>query len=426
MLRLKIDQVFAGLMIAVMALIVVHAPLQVFFSQFAAENALYIKGWKELLMFAAIPLALVMISKRRSWPELVADKLFWLIVAYAMLHILALLQWQGLEASLAGLIIDLRYILFFALCYVLIGLYPRYRQLMLRIALIGAAVVVSFGMLQLLLPADALKVLGYSESTIAPYNTIDRNDDFIRYQSTLRGPNPYGAYAASVVIIGLAWLTARRWDWRLGLLTAAATLSTYLSHSRSAFIALGVGVIIVLGYRYGGKIRRWQWGALVGLALVAGLGLFALRDSYFVSNILLHEDPVGGSSVSSNDEHLRSLVEGTENALQDPLGDGVGSSGSASILAGDANIIENQYLMIAHEVGWLGLALFAAIYGTVMYRLWLGRKDPWALGVFASGIGLALIGMLLPVWADDTVSIVWWGLAAVVLAPSLRVTKAKR
>src|SRR5690606_23612802 len=103
--------------------------------------------------------------------------------------------------------IDLRYILFFALCYVLIGLYPRYRQLMLRIALIGAAVVVSFGMLQLLLPADALKVLGYSESTIAPYNTIDRNDDFIRYQSTLRGPNPYGAYAASVVIIGLAWLT---------------------------------------------------------------------------------------------------------------------------------------------------------------------------------------------------------------------------
>jgi hypothetical protein len=31
----------------------------------------------------------------------------------------------------------------------------------------------------------------------------------------------------------------------------------------------------------------------------------------------------------------------------------------------------------------------------------------------ASGIGLALIGLLLPVWVDDTVSIVWWGLAAI-------------
>jgi len=38
-----------------------------------------------------------------------------------------------------------------------------------------------------------------------------------------------------------------------------------------------------------------------------------------------------------------------------------------------------------------------------------------ALGVFASGIGLALVGFFLPVWADDTVSIIWWGLAAVVV-----------
>jgi hypothetical protein len=51
-----------------------------------------------------------------------------------------------------------------------------------------------------------------------------------------------------------------------------------------------------------------------------------------------------------------------------------------------------------------------------MIRLWQRRTDWLALGLFSSGIGLALIGLLLPVWVDDTVSIVWWGLAAVAIA----------
>jgi hypothetical protein len=72
-------------------------------------------------------------------------------------------------------------------------------------------------------------------------------------------------------------------------------------------------------------------------------------------------------------------------------------------------------LFIAHEAGWLGLLLFIAIFGLVMVRLWHARADWLALGVFASGIGLALIGLLLPVWVDDTVAIVWWALAAVAI-----------
>ncbi len=410
----------------VFGLIVIHAPLQVFFGSLAPDYALYIKGWKELLMLLAVPIAVVIITRAGRWRELVKDKLFWLIAAYGFLHILALLQWQGMEASLAGLIIDLRYVLYLGLVYVLVWLRPEYRSLLLKIAAVGAGVVVAFGMMQLLLPHDALKYIGYGPDTIRPYNTVDRNYDFIRYQSTLRGPNPYGAYAASVAIIALAWLLSRRWDWRAGLLGAAAVAATYFSHSRSAFIALGVGALIVLAYRYARKISRTQWLGLAGIAVAVLAGLFMMRDTYFVSNVLLHEDPVGGSAISSNDEHWRSLVEGTESVIQDPLGDGVGSSGSASILSGNTNIIENQYLMIAHEVGWLGLALFALIFVEILRRLWLQRADPWSVGVFASGIGLAIIGILLPVWADDTVSIVWWGLAGALLAPSAHGPKSRR
>ena len=102
--------------------------------------------------------------------------------------------------------------------------------------------------------------------------------------------------------------------------------------------------------------------------------------------------------------------------MTQPLGDGVGSSGSASLLGeGTPQIIENQYLMIAHETGWLGVVIFVVIFVVILRRLWRQRANPWALGVFASGIGLAFIGLLLPVWTDDTVSMVWWGLAATII-----------
>jgi hypothetical protein len=51
----------------------------------------------------------------------------------------------------------------------------------------------------------------------------------------------------------------------------------------------------------------------------------------------------------------------------------------------------------------------------VLSKLWRGRSDWFVLGVFSSGVGLALIGLIQPVWVDETVAIVWWGLAAIAL-----------
>ena len=109
--------------------------------------------------------------------------------------------------------------------------------------------------------------------------------------------------------------------------------------------------------------------------------------------------------------------------LAQPLGGGIGSTGSASLFTDEPFIIENQYLFIAHETGWMGLALFIAITYLVLSILWRQRKDWFALGVFASGLGLALIGLIQPVWVDETVAIVWWGLAAIALAHSRNKTE---
>jgi hypothetical protein len=158
----------------------------------------------------------------------------------------------------------------------------------------------------------------------------------------------------------------------------------------------------------------WVTGAIVGCGILGGLVLG--RESSFILNILLHENKDGGSSVSSNDGHIESLSYGIDRLVHQPLGGGIGSTGSASLYGEAPVVIENQYLFVAHETGWLGLVVFVVLYILILARLWRGRADWLSLGLFGGGVGLAAIGLLLPVWVDDTVAIVWWGLAAIALA----------
>lgn len=419
MKRLTLAQFCLGLSITILFLIVLHAPLTVLVGTQLPEIALGVKAWKEILLIVLTVAVALLITREKAWKSLAQDKLLWLIDAYVLLHLLSLMMWNGWYSAVAGLMIDLRYLLFFVLLYLLVKLYPAFRVPLLQTAVVGAFVVLGFFVLQLFLPYDFLKILGYGPDTIRAYITIDQNYDFIRYQSTMRGPNPFGAYTASVAIIAWAWLlykrTVRQVRW-LPFMFAVAVIATYFSHSRSAFIALAAGLGIVTLVRFYRHIKAWQWGVLVGFIVAFAVTGFLMRESSFVANVFLHENPESTTVEKSNDGHVKSLIDGTKRMAAQPLGAGIGSTGSASFEGRAPLVIENQYLFIAHEVGWLGLLLFLAIFIIIMHRLWMRRADPWALGLFGAGIGLALIGILLPVWADDTVSLVWWGLAGIVLA----------
>lgn len=420
----RLEKIYAVILFVIFGGIVVHAPLSVGLGTLFPDYELLIKSWKEILMLALVPLAVIIISRRKMWRVLTDDWIFRLIIAYAVLHILLVaIFYQGSAATAAGLAIDLRYLLFFGLVYVLLKIAPAYRGLMVKIGIVGACIVVGFATLQLFLPADILKHIGYRTETIVPYLTVDKNPDYIRVNSTLRGPNPLGAYAGIVLaLLAAAFVYGKLHGRRLlpsisiGLLLLCSLVALWISYSRSALVAAIVAVGVVLAMTIARQLSRRVW--IVGAAVVGALagGLLLAQNSSFVSNVLLHENPEGGSSISSNDEHVESLEEGTERLVAQPFGAGVGSTGSASLFGEAPIIIENQYLFIAHETGWLGLVLFMSIFGLILWRLWRQRTDWLSLGVFASGIGLALIGLLLPVWADDTVAIVWWGLAALALA----------
>ena len=125
---------------------------------------------------------------------------------------------------------------------------------------------------------------------------------------------------------------------------------------------------------------------------------------------------------------MASLSNGLARVVSQPFGAGVGSTGSASLYDGTSSndfIIENYYFFVAHESGYAGLVVFLALFGTILWQLYVRRSGWPAAGLLGAGIGLALIGILLPVWVDETVAIVWWGIAGAILASKVGIIEGK-
>jgi hypothetical protein len=426
-----LDWLFVGTLLVIFGGIVVHAPLSVWLSTLFPDATFVIKSWKEMLLGFALVCCVVILTIKRKW-SIIHDRLIQYVLLFATLNLLTIpLFHNGFEATIAGLFISLRFFLFFVLVYSALKLYPHLYRLFLRVFIAGALVVIGFAILQVtVLPNDFLKYIGYGESTIMPYLTVDQNESYVRINSTLRGPNPLGAYAVIVLAFVLtAWLMStrkltRREEIIAGILAAGSVVALWVSYSRSAALAAVAAIGIVLLVVYGRRISKRTWIAIVLGGLVLTGSLVAFRETQFVSQVILHEDPSEGNAINSNDGHSESIIDGTRRLLEQPLGAGVGSTGSASLFTDKPLLIENEYLYVAHETGWLGLALFAVIYYGVLQQLWRRRTQWLALGVCASGVGLAIAGLFLPVWVDDTVSIIWWGLAAIALA--LPIVQAKK
>ncbi len=424
MKRLFLEYVPAWLLLTVFLLIVMHAPLTVYVGTHWPAIALPVKAWKEVCIALAALLVGWQVVRHRLWYELRSDMLAWLVLGFWAIHIGALAWTRATsDVVIAGLLIDLRYTLYAATVYCFVRLYPQYGVSFMRVGAVGAVIVLGFACLQTVIPADSLKYLGYGDATIEPYLTVDKNPAYVRLNSTLRGPNPLGAYAVVTLAAGVAYLLYRwRGVWKkreniaIELVIIGSLIALWRSYSRSALLAGVVVIVLLLAARFGRQLTRRAWYWLAAMVVVLALVAAGIRNTNFVQNVVLHDNPTTGASIDSNAGHATSLIDGVKRAAAQPFGSGIGSTGSASLMGNSPLIIENQFLMIAHEAGWAALALFIGITVAVLRRLWRLRPDWVVLATWASGIGMIIIGLLLPVWADDTVSLVWWGLAAAVLA----------
>lgn len=421
-----LERLITGLLVVIVAGLALHTPVMVLIES-QSIMSIAIKAWKEVLMVCIAVVLGVYLWHRYLFIEVLRDKVILLVGAIALVHV-ALVVWfdNSYVSELSGLVIDLRNYLLFAELYVVGRYIVAARRTLLVAAGAGALLVIGFGLLQAtVLPKDILSVIGYSDATIKPYLTVDLNDEYVRINSTLRGPNPVGAFVVIVLSLLAAWTVrhkAKLADARIQAGVVALACSSFIvlwaSHSRSAWlgmVAAGMALVAAVLPRRLAVVS--VTGVMVCLLILLG-GLFALRDHPVVSNVFFHTNQEGGSAHKSDDGHLESLQQGIEAAAGAPAGAGVGSTGSASLHDDDPVIIENQFLFMAHESGWLGVALQVMLLVWVVRGLWQRRADWLCLGVGMAGVGLIVVGMLLPVWVDDMVGLYWWGLAGLALGSS--------
>jgi hypothetical protein len=415
--------------LSILVLVPFHAFLTVWIGMVTGHYTL-VRLWEEVLLALMMPAALYIIWRDKLWRQLSKRSwLAWCIGAYFTVQLVWLLVALhhgsvNLKAGLYGLVINSRFLFFFALAWLATangGLLVRsWRQ----IVLIPATIVVVFGLLQrFVLPHDVLRHFGYSQFTIAPFETIDHKVQYLRIQSTLRGANLLGAYL--IIALSAAMAGLRRHYRPLGIVAGVGVL--FLSGSRAAWIGAVLALVTLVWLQLPNRRTRQWVAAGTGVFVVVLVGVvFVLRNQDFVQNTVFHTDENSRSSVSSNAAHLSATRGAFKQVIQEPLGRGVGTAGPASVYNTEepSRIAENYFLQLGQETGWLGLGLFVAICVLTVRTLWIRRFSLIAQVLLASFVGLTCVALLMHLWTDETVSFLWWGLAGMALAAPL--TKEKK
>jgi O-antigen ligase len=201
--------------------------------------------------------------------------------------------------------------------------------------------------------------------------------------------------------------------WLLG----ASSLVLLFTYSRSAWLGAIVALALLVWYFLPNSLRKMALLLAVVAVLAGAGGISQLRHNDTVQNTVFHSDENSAAYVSSNAARSSAMTEGLREVWQQPFGRGPGTAGPASYRNFSApRIAENYYIQLAQEVGVVGLALFVAINLLLVNELWRRRRDPLALVLLASLVGITLVNMLSHAWADDTLAVLWWGLAGVAMS----------
>ncbi len=419
--------------VVIIALMPYHAFLSTWLGTQIGPLLLW-KSWKEALLLLAIITALSFSVARPDLARrLLKNPLTLLILGYVALHLLlAVLYQHSLESTLAGLMMNLRFLAIFLIAQLVVLALPdhidRLKNFLTNGLLISTAIISVLAILQVtLVPAAFLEQFGYhKDTTIAPYILLDEQQGVLRAFSTLRGPNALGQF----LLLPLALLVVLIWRKTLSLklsipLLVLTLVTLALTGSRSAWIGalitLTVVGIILLGRAKFVKMAR-KYGLISLIAIVL---LIIIAFEYPPLRLAVFHSSPGDATIveGSTEKHFQATLDGVSDAVSHPLGHGPGQAGPASFYTAEPRIAENYYVQLAQEVGLIGLGLFIGIITFIGRALWRqsiqAHAPPLAIALLASFWGITVINMFLHGWADDPGALIWWGLAGVMLQPSL-------
>ncbi len=422
------------------AFIIIVVPFHALFTAWLASAVGHfdlVRLWKEFLLLALVVAAIAtLIKDEKLRKEIVSSKLIrisalFLILVAVMAKVGFLMGDVSLNAAAYGTVIDARFLVFMIVVLIAARKAGTVKEWPLWV-LVPAGIVVLYGILQLaVLPNDFLRHFGYGPKTLEAYQNVDNKPGLSRLQSTLRGPNPLGAYLVAVIILFLAYIRRRIPSYRLAAY-GAVTLSVvvlYATYSRSAYIGLFVaGICYAFLSLKEARSRKLFWYITLGLVVICSVVIVALRDNDTVQNVVFHTNEHSSSPTSSNFQRSAALKQGVLDIAHKPLGGGVGSAGPASLrnTKAPARISENFFLQIGQETGVIGLGLFMAILAILLRRLWSQRDLLISRALLAIFIGLIAINLVSHAWADDTLAYVFFGSVGFALTGAKTVQKAKK
>ncbi len=394
--------------------------------------------WKEAVILLLLAKVIDLAFRRHRSPRFYLLDLGLLIFfAYCAFYLLYPSDVEG--TTLATELLGLRADTFFLVPYFIgrgASLSPRQvRFLLIAFGVITMIIAIVAG-LEFLAPGTAnavLNALGLREFTdlkvgvLASSNAVREND----YSGFLI------PRASSLVLsdLALGFYTLLAAPLAAGMLLHVPRLRDKIVTNLLVLAVIGTAVLTVTR------------SAIFSMAPILGAVMLRARGFFFIVLILIESiavvipvayhlritPAVLRLVLSTNDPsvqgHISSVLTSLEIVREQPLGRGLGTAGQVGQVTGlqDAITNEDWYLQLATEIGVPGAIIFALIilgFGIVAFSQYGRVRDPWlrtlCVGMGGATIGFGLVGFTLHVWEAETISMIFWLFAGMVVrAPSI-------
>jgi hypothetical protein len=272
----KVAAYLSWIIAGIFVLLPFHAFLTVWSSNLIGHYSL-LRLWKEFLLLILVAgVTFILLNDAKLRKKLFSSLLSRLIALYICITFIwgfaaFALDKVTLKALGYGLIINLRFLVFFLIVWVVASLSPQLKKLWPKLLLMLSA-----------LEAFSLK--------------------------------------------------AKKKQWFWTIFGAGALLALVFSYSRSAWIGALISFIFLgctsLAYS---QFKKIILPVIVGLLIVGGTLAFFHRHNATFENLFFHTQNNSAVKTTSDQGHLKAFKDGVRDLVNAPLGQGVGTAGPASV-----------------------------------------------------------------------------------------------
>lgn len=304
-------------------------------------------------------------------------------------------------------------------------------RIFLNITLINATIIASYGLWQQLFGVPMwdkvwVEDFFFLESDIFMYIGTEFTWKNMRKFSLM--VTPVSTACFYVIAIMLSLTLRRSYSFKLRTLVNIAILlmipALFFTYIRGCWVAMAVGLLVLYFLQWVSLIRKNV--SLMSLFIL--VTLFAITQIFPFSNISLIEklnpliaeriysltNPMSDSAMVARFSIWKYVIS---LASSNPLGFGIGSTGSTQsrmLQSGEALIVDNLFMKIIYELGWIGFIVFLVILIIVVRETLIHRhiKDSYSrsirIAILTTIAAIMTEGLVAPILEYPCIAKYFW------------------